>query len=417
MGKPTRRPGRVAVSPAAAAGIVVLIAMIPPQPARAQDASAPQLLPASSPTAPAFSLMGQISLQSSTRFDATFAPFVSLRFIPEVKFTTAAASRPGAGVTLDAEASVDAFGSAVLYGDAPAGLEGDIKPYRAWLRLSTSRFEARVGLQKVSFGSATIFRPMMWFDSLDPRDPLQLTDGVYALLLRFYTRGNANFWAWTMYGNDARRGFDLAPSDDKTPEFGGRVQMPLFKGEIAASYHHRKAAIDGLTPVMDPASPLPVEPVPEDRFGLDGKWDLGVGVWLEGALVHQRTPLLPLPYQLSVTAGADYTFGLGRGLNVLVEHFRLESSAAAFARGQGQSISALLFRYPFGLSDELTAIFYYDWKAGEFYKFLSWKRTSDALSFSAIIFWNPETLLLYPGQPGSSSFAGTGLQLVLAYDF
>jgi hypothetical protein len=374
---------------------------------------------ASQRSTPAFSLGGQLSLQSSARFDTALAPFFSLRFIPELKFTTVSASRPNARVTIDAEASVNAYGSAYLYGDAPANLDGDIKPYRAWLRLSTSRFEARVGLQKVSFGSATLFRPMMWFDSMDPRDPLQLANGVYALLLRYYTRGNANFWGWAMYGNDARRGFDLAPPDDKTPEFGGRVQVPLFKGEIAATYHHRKATIDGLTPVMDPlaASPVPVEPVPEDRFGLDGKWDLGVGVWLEGALVHQQTTLLPLPYQLSLTAGLDYTFGLGRGLNVVFEHFRLESSAAAFAAGEARSVSAILLRYPLGLSDELTAIFYYDWKGDELYKFLSWRRTSDALSFSAILFWNPEAPLLYPGQPGSSSFAGTGLQLVLGYDF
>jgi hypothetical protein len=379
---------------------------------------APGLAQTASPSStPAFSLGGQLSLQSSARFDTALAPFFSLRFIPELKFTTASASRPNARVTVDAVASVNTYGSAYLYGDAPAVLEGDIKPYRAWLRLSTSRFEARIGLQKVSFGSATLFRPMMWFDSMDPRDPLQLTDGVYALLLRYYTKGNANFWVWTMYGNDARRGFDLAPPDDKTPEFGGRVQVPFFKGELAATYHHRKAAIDGLTPIMDPASPLPVAPVPEDRFGLDGKWDLGVGLWLEGALVHQQSTLLPLPYQLSLSAGLDYTFGLGRGLNALFEHFRLESSAAAFAAGEAQSISAILFRYPLGLSDELTAIFYYDWKGNELYKFLSWKRTSDALSFSAILYWNPEVPLLFPGQPGSSSFAGTGLQLVLTYDF
>jgi len=374
----------------------------------------------SQPSAPAFALGGQISFLSSARFDTAPAPFFSLRFIPELKFTTASASHPGRRVIIDAEASVNTYGSATLYGDATAGFDGDVKPYRAWLRLSTARFEARIGLQKVSFGSATLFRPMMWFDGLDPRDPLQLTDGVYALLLRYYTKGNANFWAWSMVGNDARRGFDLAPPDDKTPEFGGRVQVPLFKGEIAASYHHRRAAIDGLTPVMEPlepVSPLPVEPVPEDRFGVDGKWDFGVGLWLEGALVHQRTTLLPLPYQLSLTAGLDYTFGLGRGLNALFEHFRLESSAAAFAAGQAQSVSALLVRYPLGLSDELTAIVYYDWKGDGLYKFLSWKRTSDALSFSAILFWNPEAPLLYPGRPGSSSFAGTGLQLVLAYDF
>jgi len=434
-----------------ALGLCVALAFCPVHPAppapsvpltHAAASSAPATalfsqLPTTSPAPSAFSLRGQISLQSSARFDARFEPFLSLRFIPEIRFSLAPgrsasassasdSSAPPAptassrGVTFDAEASANAYGSCLFVSDAEADLTGDVKPYRAWVRLSTARFEARAGLQKVSFGSATVFRPMMWFDTLDPRDPLQLTDGVYALLLRFYTDGNANFWAWTMYGNDSRRGFDLAPPDTKTPEFGGRVQVPLFKGEIGATYHRRKAAIDGLVPIMDPfdpASPLPVDPVPEDRFGLDGKWDLGVGFWLEGALVHQRTPLLPAPYQTSLTAGLDYTFALGRGLHVLAEHFRFESSAGAFAAGQSQDISAALVRYPLGLSDELTAIVYYDWESGHLYRIASWRRTSDDLSFTALAFWNPETQLLFPGQPGSSSFAGTGLQLVLAYHF
>lgn len=375
--------------------------------------------PSAPPASPTFTFGGQVSLLSSAQVDTAFEPFFSLRAIPELKFSFALgrSTRPSLGVTIDAEASVNAYGSLLLSRDRAADASGDIKPYRAWLRLSTARFEARAGLQKVSFGSAVLFRPMMWFDSLDPRDPLQLTDGVYALLLRYYTEGNANFWAWAMAGNDDRRGFDLAPPDKKTPEFGGRVQVPLFKGEIGATYHHRKAAIDGLAPIMDPVSPLPVGPVPEDRFGVDGKWDIGVGVWLEGALVHQWTPLLPLPYQMALAAGLDYTIGLGNGLNVLLEHFRLESSARAFAAGNSRSFSAMLARYPLGLLDELSAIFYFDWRSDRLYSFLSWKRTSDAFSFSAILFRNPRDLPVFPGNPGSSSFAGTGFQLLLAYYF
>jgi hypothetical protein len=383
-----------------------------PLPTQAPVSSSGQTA-AASPASPAFSLGGQVSLQSSARVDTTFEPFFSLRFIPEIKLSLAA----GRAVMFDAEASVNAYGSLLLSRDRAAGADGDIKPYRAWLRLSTSRFEARAGLQKVSFGSAVLFRPMMWFDSLDPRDPLQLTDGVYALLLRYYTEGNANVWAWAMIGNDDRRGFDLAPPDDRAPEFGGRVQVPLFKGEIGATYHRRKAAIDGLVPIMDPVSPLPVDPVPEDRFGLDGKWDIGVGVWLEGALVHQRTPLLPLAYQLALAAGLDYTFGLGNGLNVLLEHFRLAASARAFAAGDSRSFSAMLARYPLGLLDELSAILYFDWRSDRLYSFLSWKRTADAFSFNAILFRNPRDLPVFPGNPGSSSFAGTGFQLLLAYYF
>jgi hypothetical protein len=391
-------------SPAQVASLVLFLALFLILPAR--QASAQQ-------ASPTFSLGGMISGLSTARFDAALEPLFSLRFIPEVKFSLALSP----AVTLDAEASANAYGSLTLLSEGPASTDGDIKPYRGWLRLSTSRFEARVGLQKLSFGSAALFRPLMWFDSLDPRDPLQLTDGVYGLLLRYYTRGNANFWAWGLYGNSDRRGLDLAPPDKKTPEFGGRVEVPLFKGEIAATYHHRKAAIDGLVPVMDPLNPLPVPPVPEDRFAVDGKWNLGIGVWVEGALVHQRTPLLFQSYQRALTLGLDYTFGLGRGLNVMAEQFRLASAASAFGAGEGLSFSALLLRYPLGLFDELSAIFYYDWKNRDVYRFLSWKHTTDAVTLNAIFFWNPTELPVFQGRPGSGSFAGTGLELVLAYHF
>lgn len=386
-----------------AAAFVVFLALFSPLPSSAQSA------------AQGFRLSGMVSVWATGRFDAAFEPVFSLRFVPEAAFSF----KLGRGVTVDAEASANAFGSAFFFSQTDDLTASEIKPYRGWIRLSTSRFEARVGLQKLSFGSATIFRPLMWFDSIDPRDPLQITDGVYGLLLRYYTKGNANFWAWGLYGNDKVRGWDLAPPDEKTPEFGGRVQVPLFKGEVAATYHHRKTAIDGLVPVMapPPGSPLPVAPVPEDRFAVDGKWDLGVGVWFEGSLTHQRTPLLPLTYQRALTLGMDYTFGLGRGLNAVAEQFWLESSASAFGPGDGLSFSGLLLRYPLGLLDEVTGIFYYDWKNDSVYRFVSWRRTYDALSLNLMFFWNPEDLLVFQGQPGSSSFGGTGFQLLLAFYF
>jgi hypothetical protein len=367
----------------------------------------PLPLPAS---AQGFHLKGLISPWFTARFDGPFEPVFSLRLIPEASFSFKA----GRDVSIDAEASANAFGSASFFSGKENLFQSDLQPYRAWLRFSTSRFEARVGLQKVNFGSASLFRPLMWFDSIDPRDPLQITDGVYALLLRYYTKGNANFWAWSMVGNGKARGWDIAPPDKKSPEFGGRIQVPVFKGELAATYHHRRADLSGLVPL----TPLrPISPVPEDRFAVDGKWDLGVGVWFEGSLTHQRTPLLPLSYQRALTLGLDYTFGWGNGLNFLAEHFRLESSSRAFESGEGRSFSALLLRYPLGLLDEVTGIFYYDWKSRNVYRFLSWKRTYDAISYNIMLFWNPKELVVFQGQPGSGSFAGTGFQLLLAYHF
>jgi len=390
------------------------------QPGPAADAGQSSTADASPPTsAPSFSLGGLLSGAALTRLDSPFTLYGILRAIPELKFSLPA----GRGLTFDGELSANAW---VDYSIIPSfndrGGNAGLDPYRAWLRLSTSRFEARLGLQKLSFGSATLFRPLMWFDSLDPRDPLQLTDGVYGLLLRYYFAGNANVWAWGLYGNEDRRGFDLAPPDPKTPEFGGRLELPLAKlGEIGATYHRRKTVIEA----------IPLAPAPEDRFGLDGKLDLGIGVWFEGTLVHQHLPLAlppPLPpslppslrpYQRALTLGLDYTFALGRGLTAVAEHFRLASSDRAFSAGDGLSFTALLLRYPAGLLDQLSGIFYYDWENRDFYRFLSWTRTTDALTISAIAFWNPAEpfAVVFSGRAGSSSFAGTGLELILAYNF
>ncbi|HSP90762.1 MAG TPA: hypothetical protein VLN08_07645, partial [Vicinamibacterales bacterium] len=174
---------------------------------------------------------GLASLAGAGSFNDSFDPYLSLRVIPEIDFSLTS----GRAVTVDGEVSVNAFGTAWFPSNASAQTSGDVNPYRAWVRISTARVEARVGLQEISFGSATLFRPLMWFDSLDPRDPLQLTEGVYAALLRYYTKGNAAFAAWAMYGNDAQRGWDIAPPDADAPEFGGRVQVPLFKGELGAA--------------------------------------------------------------------------------------------------------------------------------------------------------------------------------------
>ena len=109
------------------------------------------------------------------------------------------------------------------------------------MKFSGDQFEVRAGLQKINFGSASMLRPLMWFDQIDPRDPLQLTDGVYVLLGRYYFLNNANIWVWALYGNDSRKGWEQIPSLKKVPEFGGRLQLPVSHGELGTTYHYRVA--------------------------------------------------------------------------------------------------------------------------------------------------------------------------------
>ncbi|OGD21430.1 MAG: hypothetical protein A2W03_15275 [Candidatus Aminicenantes bacterium RBG_16_63_16] len=344
------------------------------------------------------------------RLERPVNPQAGARFIPEFSLS----QKVSGSFSLAGEFSFNGFGVARFPSGEDAQTDGDIEPYRFWLRLGTDRFEARIGLQKINFGSASLLRPLMWFDSLDPRDPLQLTDGVYGVLLRYYFLNNTNIWAWALYGNDSPKGWEAVATAKGTVEFGGRAQLPLWSGELALTYHHRQFDI---VPALAGPMSSAGERVPESRIGLDGKWDLGVGLWIEGTLTHQESDLLPQPWQRAFTVGLDYTFKWGNGLNVLGEHLRLDRGAKPFGPGDGTDFSALFFRYPVNTFVDLTAIFYYDWKEKDFYRFLSWQRTYDRWRFSIIAFWNPDAFRIFPTQPGGNPFSGKGLQIMAAFNY
>ena len=332
-----------------------------------------------------------------------------LRYIPTLSLTRSFAN----SYTVDAEISVNAYGAAMGSGMGNLGTSGKFSPYRIWLRFSTPQFEARVGLQKISFGSATLLRPLMWFDGLDPNDPLQLTTGVYGLLLRYTFLSNANVWVWGLYGNDDLKGWETTPTQKKTPEYGGRLQFPLLTGEMAMSYHHRR---------LDPRRSLVPElvlepgPVPEDRFALDGKWDLGIGLWLEGTLSRQEFELFPLKYEKNINLGLDYTFSVGNGLHILGEHLVSQSSAEALSGGETAEFTALSLDYPLGITDRIRGMVFYAWQTADWYRFLTWQRVTDRWSFYLIGFWNPESYRIIANQQGKSAFIGRGFEVMLVFN-
>jgi hypothetical protein len=356
-----------------------------------------------------FQAGGMLSAWLNAGLGGGSRPVLGLRAVPQLSFSIPA----GAKSAFDVDLAADATGHAEFSSAAPTAFDGEIKPYRAWVRFGAPRFELRAGLQKIDFGSATILRPLMWFDTLDPRDPLQITEGVYALLGRYYSLNNTNIWLWGMIGNTDPRGWDALSSDKTSPEFGGRIQVPVSTGELALSYHHRRISLSGLFPPGFTTPP----PAPEDRIGLDGKWDAGVGLWFEGTLTRQRTADIPSPWRQALTLGADYTFGIGRGLTVIAEHFLLETSPTAFGTGQGARISAVLLRYSLGVLDEISGIFYRDWRNDGFYRFVNWQHTTDRWKFVLIAFWNPPDSQIYPGRDSGRLFTGKGVQLQMVYHF
>jgi len=279
---------------------------------------------------------------------------------------------------LDAEVSAKGFGT-ITSKDSAEGLS--LRLYRAKFRYATAQTETRIGLQKINFGPAQLLRPLRWFDRLDPRDPLQLTDGVYALRFKYNALNNANFWFWTLYGNDEPKGNEIFPTVSDSPEFGGRFQHPVPLGELAVSFHTRK--VDG--------SSFNIPNYTENRFALDGRWDIGVGLWFESVFQHQGTAIIPNNWTKLITVGLDYTFGIGNGLYFFLEHMTTAFSDEALGWDEDLRISAFMLNYPLTLTDNLAAIGYYSWDQKKYYQYLSWQRTYDYLIFNLSLFYYPRT--------------------------
>jgi len=333
--------------------------------------------------------------------------WVGARYIPQLNYTIPSKKKG----QFDSEASANIFGSAGLHPFDTISVSGKIKPYRAWIRYSSDQLELRVGLQKLNFGSAAMLRPLMWFDQLDPRDPLQLTDGVWGLLARYYFLNNSNIWLWGLYGNNEIRGWETIPVNNKIPEFGGRVQMPVPKGEIAFTYHHRVADSRNLNGIIES-----FDRIPENKLGFDAKWNLLTGIWVEGSFTNKGKYIGPLTNQLVLNAGIDYTFGLGSGLYVAYEQLLASYDEKAFSFTNTLSFSLITVSYPVGLFDKLSAIVYYDWTGNNMYNFLNWQKQYDNIMFYLMAYWNPEQFKL-PAQTGSQNlFAGRGIQFMFVFN-
>jgi hypothetical protein len=349
---------------------------------------------------------GQISAYTHYNPTNDLQLWTGARYIPQLNYNISVPKKR----LIDFEASANIYGNVGL---EPGQFEadGNIKPYRAWARYSGEQFEVRLGLQKINFGSAMMLRPLMWFDQLDPRDPLQLTDGVWGLLGRYYFLNNANLWIWSLWCNKDPKMWETAKTIQKYPELGGRFQSPLAGGESAFTYHFRIADTRGF------AMPsIADEEVAENRFGIDGKWDLGVGLWFEAVWITKSRNIGILTNQQIFNAGVDYTFGIGNGLNVVFEQLAFSSGLKPFSFSANYWFSGLAATYPPSIFDNLHAIIYFDWMTKSFYNFINWGKQFNKFDFNLMAYWNPENYNMPAQNTDRMLYGGKGLQLMVVYN-
>jgi hypothetical protein len=314
-----------------------------------------------------------------------------------------------------------------------------IRPYRAWIRLAGNQFELRLGLQKITFGKAQLLRALSWFDTLDPRDPLGLTEGVWAERFRYYIpRTNANIWIWAIQEELETTSFYLPCETDRfklVGQYGGRVELPLFEGEIGLSFNYKTVSADTVS-VADLAGPgieisLYDPLVNRYQYGVDGKWDRGIGVWFEGAYISERSDFILFAADAYMTTeiamltlGMDYTLNIGNGLMIIAEYMGdVIRTEVDLGSGMNYSLNFLNFagimlNYPLGIFDSVGLMGFMDLDSKAIYSYLFWQRQYDNLTlrFSGALTNFDAGAELFPGQSGSIS-VGSMIQLMAIYDF
>ncbi|NIO18684.1 hypothetical protein GTN42_04480 [bacterium] len=325
-----------------------------------------------------------------------------IRYIPEMRVSHPLAE----GKDIDGEISLNLFGWAPFDSVKDFVDNAQLKLYRLWARYATSHLEVRLGLQKINFGPAKILRSLMWFDQVDVRDPLQLTAGVYGLLGRYYFLNNANIWVWGLYGNNELKGLETFKTDEHRLEFGGRFQHPLPSGEIAFTFHRRYLDSEDWKRKMSHKPELAKGS--ENRFGLDGNWDIGVGLWFEAVAGNININRKEDLWQEFLTVGTDYTFAIGPGIHALFEHFIESSGAELFKQEDVNRFSALSVDFSVTLLDSVNAIWYYDWKEERIYTFVDWQRAYDKWMINLSVFSNREE--------EAGLYGGTGFLCMLTYN-
>lgn len=317
-------------------------------------------------------------------------------YIPEMKISNPL--NMGKNVDLDCSWSFQSDFSSLTRG----------KLYRGWLRTFNDHGELRAGLQKINFGPAKLLRTLMWFDTIDPRDPMQLTDGVNGILGRYYFKNNANIWAWGLAGNNNLKGLELFQTDTSKMEWGGRYQFPVPEGEFAFSYNHRyvnKASWNSrMFPLMNDGL--------ENRYAVDGSWDLGPGVWFEASVGITNLTEHSAVYERLYTIGSDYTLNIGPGVHILAEHFVRGSGPNLNELKPLNTLSAAQVDFQLNMLDHLYAIAYFDWEKQKLYPYVRYQRSYDNWQINLMAYSMGSSM----GASSPGAFNGNGVSCMVLFN-
>ena len=281
----------------------------------------------------------------------------------------------------------------IYAGDYPTGkLDA---PYRLWFRYSSDRLEARLGLQKISFGPAMILRSLSWFDTIDIKDPTGQTEAVEAFRLRMFPSNSIGLWFWSIN------------NEQDTLSFGARTELSLNAGELGLTYHIDQSTLPqsiGQTPVYLANA--------HQRIAFDYRYDGFIGFWNESALISSdRFDII------MATVGADYTLPISNGILVMAEYMSISNKFDSYE--SSQSYTAFMASMPLGMVHQLMFILQFDLEENRSYNYLRWSSTYDRYSLNFILSISPKRadyILPEENLPRSLTGFGIGLQFMFIYN-
>ena len=267
--------------------------------------------------------------------------------------------------------------------------------HRCWVRYSSNKLEARMGLQKIVFGPSLVLRPLSWFDNIDPRDPTGQTDGVEAFRLRWYPSNSLSLWSWVIM------------NVQDTLSYGGRGELSTSLGEWGFTFH------------QDPSKSLQLIgqlghsiSSPHNRLAIDYRYDGSIGLWNESSLIQSTNLELNM-----ITIGADYTLPIANGILIMSESMYISRKGTNST--SSQTFTALMASVPIGMGHHAMFISRLDWDENLNYNYLRWSSTYDHYSLNFILSVNPRREdYNRPAEflPQTLAELGTGIQFMFIYN-
>ena len=267
--------------------------------------------------------------------------------------------------------------------------------HRLWIRYSSDKLEARLGLQKIVFGPSQVLRSLSWFDTIDLKDPTGQTDGVEAFRLRWFPSNSLSLWSWAI------------KNDEDTLSYGGRGELSTSIGDLGFTCH------------QDPSKSLqPIDQFgdsissPHNRLAIDYRYDGFIGLWNESAMIKYDRLELDM-----ITVGADYTLPIANGIFIMTESMYMSSKDNTST--SSKTFTAFMASVPVGIVHYAMFISQLDWDENRTYNYLRWSSTYDHYSVNFILSVNPQREdYNHPAEFLSQTLAefGTGIQFMFIYN-